>query len=120
MVGQWAVYLASLFLCGGSSPTGRSNKKAAAVTVSNISDTYHLLHQISSACECVCDKCPCVCECECVISAPVAANRHAAAHNLYLALTALNCAETVGSPQPELYLSLALQTHSLPLVKVCY
>ncbi len=49
---------------------------------------------------------------------PTAATGHAA-YNLYLALTALNYAESAGTPKPELYLSLALQTNGVPLLKVC-
>ena len=52
MLGQWAVSVASVFLCG----TGGAGEKkhGSPVSATHIAKAYHLLHQTNMACECVC------------------------------------------------------------------
>ncbi len=108
MLGQWAVSLARLFLCG---------ERKQGVTTLTLAHTYHLMHQINTACKCVC-----VCVCVSSDSRPLTATSGCGLRglNLYLALNALNFAESAGSPQPEHYFSLALHMSSLPLINVSH
>ena len=65
MFGQWAVSLASVFVCGGGS--SGSKKHEFRVSFADISKTYHLLHQLSMACKYVC-VCVCVCACDMIFN----------------------------------------------------
>ena len=54
VIGRFAVSLASVFVryCQGEWRPGK--KTGFGVTFTHVSDTYHLLHQINMASECVC------------------------------------------------------------------
>ena len=53
VIGQWAVTLASLFVRNKNpqNATSGSEKKGFGVTFADVSQTYHLLHQINMACK---------------------------------------------------------------------
>ena len=133
--GQWAVSLASVFVCGGGSSGNK--KQEFRVSFADISKTYHLLHQLSMACKCVC-VCVCVCACVrvrvlvrvcvcdmifCILFSPSATNSsHSRTVEFYLGLNALNFAETdrpfgnLSLQQfAEMYFAQGLQSHlSIP------
>ena len=52
MIGQWAVSLASFFVRNKNAPRATGTKKQGfGVTAADVSQTYHLLHQINMACK---------------------------------------------------------------------
>lgn len=52
VIGQWAVALASLFVRNKNTKAVSGGKKQGfGVTFADVSQTYHLLHQINMACE---------------------------------------------------------------------
>ena len=58
VIGQWAVTLASLFVRNKNlqNTSEGSKKKGFGVTFADVSQTYHLLHQINMACKSLCDS----------------------------------------------------------------
>ena len=52
VIGQWAVSLASFFVRNKNAPRATGTKKQGfGVTAADVSQTYHLLHQINMACK---------------------------------------------------------------------
>jgi len=65
VIGRFAVSLASVFVRYRQGEWRPGKKTGFGVTFTHVSDTYHLLHQINMASECVC-VCVCVWMCGCV------------------------------------------------------
>ena len=60
MIGQWAVALASYLVKKPQQTEVGSKKERFGDTAADIAETYHFLHKVNKACECVCVRVLCV------------------------------------------------------------